>query len=729
MLSAAAKINKPSVSQPQKAGTTFFRKSGEASFFRDTKSNTFFIHPVQAKLTVSTPDDPHEKEADMVADKVMRMQEPATMASSPIPSREEKIERKKEEEEIQPKKESAISNRICCKEDREEMPDRKLDLSMQRKPERQADLIMQNSSDDKDGHTINRKNISLHRSDIIQCSGRGPPQSNLPFQENLAASKGSGSELPGTTRGFMESRFNADFGKVRVHTGSGAEQMNSQIQAQAFTHGNDIYFNRDRYAPDTSGGRLLLAHELTHTIQQGASPVHNTISAKQFSHPGAGTLVSRAPQAQATAPVTANIDLSGKSGGSTLDDDAKKYFKKSHKADVGDILIHTDWEAAQICRARRVPAFTQGRHICFDPFRYSPTSEEGGILLAKQVAESLRQRSIIAPGVGIKFGGVGENKKTAKRKQPTGKDDASAKDKKKAGAKETGAKGAKKKGTDEKRRGKRGADKSDGPPVKSVKPNPKKSPSSPDEDPAFQRVVGKTKATAKKQKHHDPAESKASDAQKASPAAPKEAESKAKERKTGGMDEAAKKDKPFDSKTFKAELLKKIEDVTPKTLEDAVDFKENNKVSEVKTVMTEKVSEQKKDTTGPVTTANAQPLQVNEADNKHPLPLPPTPKGAKPAGVGAQDAAPKQKKDNEISLQEQSSSLDKEMKDNDVTEEQLTKSNEPSFTAALDQKKSAQKDAVEKPKQFRKDETLMLTQVIEESAGAAEYGPDNRGKL
>jgi hypothetical protein len=734
MLTASPKINKPSLLQPQKAGTTFFRKPGEASFFHAGKSNAFINYPVQAKLTVSTPDDPHEKEADSVADKVMRMPDSASaQAATPITSREEKIERK-EEEEVQPKKDPLLNHRISCKEDQEDKADRKLNMSLQRKPSPQSDTLFRSTADENENHSVDRKNISLHRSDIIQCSGRGPPQSSVPFQDNLAASKGAGSDLPGHTRGFMESRFNADFGKVRVHTGPNAQEMTDQVQAQAFTHGNDIYFNKDKYSPDSSGGRLLLAHELTHTIQQGASPVHHSISAKRFPHTGAGNLISLAPQANTAIRVPTDIDLSGKSGGSTLEDDARKYFKHSLKADVSDILIHTDEEAAQICRARRVPAFTQGRHICFDPSRYSPTSEEGGILLARQVADSLKQRSIIAPGTSIRFDGADKNKsaKPARSKQSSGKDDASAKDKKKTSAKEKDAKASKKKGTAEKHGRKRGADQSDGPPVKSVKPNPKKSPGSPDEDAAFQRVIGRTKTTAKKQKHHDPAESKAMDAQKASPAAPKEAESVAKERKTDGMDEAGKKDKPFDSKSFKAELLKKIEDATPKTLEDAADFKENNKVGEVKSVMSGKVAEEKKDTTGPVSDAHAQPIQVNDADNKHPLPLPPTPKGAKPEGVGAQDAAPKQKMDNEISLQEKSNSLDQEMKANDVTEDQLTKSNEPSFTAALDQKKSAQKDAAERPKQFRKDETLMLTQAKaganEESAHAMAGMDVARGK-
>ena len=69
----------------------------------------------------------------------------------------------------------------------------------------------------------------------------------------------------------MESRFNADFSGVRVHTDASAVQMNAQISAQAFTHGNDIYFNSGKYNPDTGSGKHLLAHELTHTIQQGKS--------------------------------------------------------------------------------------------------------------------------------------------------------------------------------------------------------------------------------------------------------------------------------------------------------------------------------------------------------------------------------------------------------------------------------------------------------------------------
>jgi hypothetical protein len=70
----------------------------------------------------------------------------------------------------------------------------------------------------------------------------------------------------------MESRFDADFSGVRVHSNETAVGFTTtSVNAQAFAHGNDIYFNSGKYAPDTTSGRSLLAHELTHTIQQGAS--------------------------------------------------------------------------------------------------------------------------------------------------------------------------------------------------------------------------------------------------------------------------------------------------------------------------------------------------------------------------------------------------------------------------------------------------------------------------
>lgn len=85
----------------------------------------------------------------------------------------------------------------------------------------------------------------------------------------INASRGGGNPMDKETRSFMESRFETDFSGVRIHTGTNAVQMSRQLNAHAFTTGNDIYFNEGKYAPNTSAGKHLLAHELTHTVQQG----------------------------------------------------------------------------------------------------------------------------------------------------------------------------------------------------------------------------------------------------------------------------------------------------------------------------------------------------------------------------------------------------------------------------------------------------------------------------
>ncbi len=81
---------------------------------------------------------------------------------------------------------------------------------------------------------------------------------------------GSGRELPAAERAFFEPRFGHDFSQVRVHTGAHASETVGAVNARAFTVGRDIVFGTGQYSNDTPAGRRLLAHELTHTIQQGA---------------------------------------------------------------------------------------------------------------------------------------------------------------------------------------------------------------------------------------------------------------------------------------------------------------------------------------------------------------------------------------------------------------------------------------------------------------------------
>ena len=87
---------------------------------------------------------------------------------------------------------------------------------------------------------------------------------------------GGGVPLDSSTRGFMESRLGHDFGDVRVHTGARADHSARSINAQAYTVGTDVVFRSGSYQPDTPIGQRVIAHELTHVVQQKAGPVAGT---------------------------------------------------------------------------------------------------------------------------------------------------------------------------------------------------------------------------------------------------------------------------------------------------------------------------------------------------------------------------------------------------------------------------------------------------------------------
>lgn len=109
---------------------------------------------------------------------------------------------------------------------------------------------------------------------------------NLGFNNQLVQSGGTGSPLPGNTRAFMEPKFGANFSEVRIHTDRQAAEMTKAVNARAFTTGNNIFFGENQYSPGTGSGDRLIAHELTHTLQQRSLPAAQ-ISSQGLSVPTA----------------------------------------------------------------------------------------------------------------------------------------------------------------------------------------------------------------------------------------------------------------------------------------------------------------------------------------------------------------------------------------------------------------------------------------------------------
>jgi plasmid stability protein len=97
--------------------------------------------------------------------------------------------------------------------------------------------------------------------------------------QNIAASlenTGTGQSLEGSTRSFLEPKFGHDFANVKIHADGHADQMSKAVNARAFTTGQDVFFKQGEYKPQSPEGMHLLAHELTHTIQQSRGAVSGT---------------------------------------------------------------------------------------------------------------------------------------------------------------------------------------------------------------------------------------------------------------------------------------------------------------------------------------------------------------------------------------------------------------------------------------------------------------------
>ena len=106
---------------------------------------------------------------------------------------------------------------------------------------------------------------------LISRKGTGPAPAT-PSSLVAEALRSPGRPLDPDTRGFMESRFQRDFSGVRVHTDARAADSARALQARAWAWGSDVAFANGAYAPGTAAGRRLLAHELTHVVQQERAP-------------------------------------------------------------------------------------------------------------------------------------------------------------------------------------------------------------------------------------------------------------------------------------------------------------------------------------------------------------------------------------------------------------------------------------------------------------------------
>lgn len=214
---------------------------------------------LQTKLTVGAPNDKYEQEADRVADQVMAMPD-ASVQRQPI---------EEEEEEIQPKLNQASIHRQAEHEDDEE----------EGEEEGEEETLIQNKSisnaitplQKHSTASMQRQPIEEEEEEELQAKSNEQGASQTPShasQHVRSLNSIAGQSLPNTTRNFFETRFGQDFSRVRIHNDSQSAQSATEIQAMAYTSGDNIVFAPGHYAPESHEGKRLLAHELTHVLQQ-----------------------------------------------------------------------------------------------------------------------------------------------------------------------------------------------------------------------------------------------------------------------------------------------------------------------------------------------------------------------------------------------------------------------------------------------------------------------------
>jgi hypothetical protein len=217
----------------------------------------------QLKLAVGRPGDPYEREADRAAAQLA-----AGLPVSPISAlppgglRPKSLHRTDKDEDAVPPKTQTLQ----LQSEEEDEPVQTLQLK-KREP----------SGSEK-------RSEEKEEPQMLQAFSGSAVSSSL--DEQLTRPPSGGAPLPEAARSRMESGFGADFSGVRVHTGAEAIQMNQGLNAQAFTRGSHIYFGAGRYNPETDAGRHLVAHELTHVVQQGAAQQGHTTQTQARSAAG-----------------------------------------------------------------------------------------------------------------------------------------------------------------------------------------------------------------------------------------------------------------------------------------------------------------------------------------------------------------------------------------------------------------------------------------------------------
>jgi hypothetical protein len=243
---------------------------------------------VQTKLTIGQPHDVYEKEADSVADKVVQRLSRGGESHEPAPAPAPAVT------PFMPAGANAAPIQECAACDKEDKLDRKEEETggEEKGKIRKKPIFQSNEDPPEDDHPIQRKCKHCEEEEKkvqrkckhceeeekhLQKKGADGAAASPSIESSLSSHRGGGSPMSHDTNSSMSQAFGADFSGVRIHTDSSAAAMNNELNAHAFTHGSDIYFNSGKYDDRSKEGKKLLAHELTHVVQQNGDTLRRNL--------------------------------------------------------------------------------------------------------------------------------------------------------------------------------------------------------------------------------------------------------------------------------------------------------------------------------------------------------------------------------------------------------------------------------------------------------------------
>lgn len=268
----------PQVHEQNENSKPFFSKTIEPTV--QNREDTAFFQP---KLTIGQPGDQYEQEADQMADAVVsQSNSPASIQQKAegiqkMDSSRIEEDRKIQEKPLQMQSEASSSEAMMDDEEKAvQMQAVEEEKLQKQESETEEDLIQKQEEDEPEkavqmqSEPTSEETVEEEEKPVqMKARGNAAKHAGAKLSRRIKSSSGRGHLMDKSTRTQMENSFGIGFSDVNIHTGPEALEMNKALGAQAFTHGKDIYFNTGKYRPDSIEGKHLLAHELTHVVQQG----------------------------------------------------------------------------------------------------------------------------------------------------------------------------------------------------------------------------------------------------------------------------------------------------------------------------------------------------------------------------------------------------------------------------------------------------------------------------